>query len=101
MFNLLGLMPTNQAYDTHGGLDKEGKLVDYSKSWTITEQHKEMLRGVWKKHKGNSGTAFNKVLILDQTIRTKQARGFKWCMFISMLDQTGIHYSLEDPHKDE
>lgn len=70
------LKPIRECYDTHGGVDKDGKLKDTTKSWTIQPEYSRMLISLALRN----DVLYQDVLIADQSFRMKQLRGFKWTL---------------------
>lgn len=93
---------THLIYDTHGGLDKQGKLVDRNKEWSLKDSDKarwyiNRLFNIAHDHKIARADA----LMLDQSLRMKRARGydncFIWAAPLLPEHEYLLHHSLFGP----
>jgi hypothetical protein len=94
LVRLLCLSPTKTCYNTNRGLDANGRLRDKRKIWIMKDSHKKILEAIWKKHKKPEDGEFDEFIKLDQSLRMKVARGFTWCLVMSLVAMDCLCYSL-------
>lgn len=88
---LFSANPTKDCYHTNGGLNDEGELKDASINWYIKPTYKKTLQERAKAAK----LPYEKILLLDQSIRMKHARNHRWCLIWSHPDEAGQNFNLQ------
>lgn len=78
----------NSCYNTNGGVNKEGKLVDTSKRWVIKEEHKKLLRRLYEKEVeagllDSKQVSFSECKNLETSLRVKRLQGYTYVSYQS------------------
>ncbi len=86
----------NECYETFGTISDADEIVvpDSKKKWVIKKAHKELLIKIGKIFEKPGSSFLPEILVADESLRFKRAKGFLWCLFLDSRSGVGYAFNI-------